>query len=1806
MEGTSSLATGTIIDRTLLDVNGDGLPDRVDSYTSGELWVSLNLGYRFAGEQVQWTTGRTASSKAVSGTLSLGFQLNAMEFAGGISYTEGVEQGLFDWVDLDGDGVPDRLNGVGDGDPTAVFGSGDGMQRPAEVQYDKDDWPTGNVAVDADRWQDSAPDGDLPGVDLPGGQFDVSRTTSLSGGVDFSFYIGPLCIPLPLCYVVVNPGVHGGYDRMTGQIALEDMNGDGNPDAVYSSDDEDVQVRLNLRGRTNLLKSVTNPLGGSFSLDYERTGNTPTNPESVWVMKSVTVDDGHPGDGADVQKSLYSYDGDVYDPLLREGLGFSSVREDQVDAGKGDALLRRYERTYLNSTPSDAGLLVSERLLDPAGTTISESTWEWQLADGDPQSGSYGDTVTGLAAVRDPARTELFDRALSPRMVREKVTQFDSTGTPQGLETSFTYSALGDVTSVLEKNEVETTYDDVYTVITNSDCAPRAGDRRLEDGSWVSVPQSVTLYGGSDDSGPLLRQRDGGPDLCANSVATRLAELVQSADQDACGKDLWAITELGFDAFGSYDTVAYPDNATPDCADYPARTVEDDDYDQITGCDDVAPATGDPTRYCVDYTFDPVRFTDIAVVTDNHGVTATATYDPLTGRIAGRVDENGNPTTWTYDAAGRLATITAPKEQGTGTPTVRYSYGGLRTTANPAGAQFAWATAQHHDVVHPTDALTTVAFVDGLDRTVQRKRDSVVEGVPGQSRTVEGAIDFDALGREVTQWYPIVEAAAAATLTTYNSRNSSTGPAETNVPKTDPTSWTYDLLDRRLVTTLPDGSKQTTAYSHAVVADPDGYYGDGPVTLLKKTDTDPLGQATSTWADVGGAVYRNELAPAGANAPDGAAGPLATMPAPGLVASRIVASKGTPAPIAHRFEYSYLGELLAVIDPAEARTTHTYDKLSRRTSTDTPDGGLVEKTYAPAGNLTSVSRAAGSVASYRYDLDRLVGVEYSDGTPEVSYTYGDAGAAGNGAGRVLSIVDGAMERGYRYDAGGNVVEQRATRAVDPFGKGWTDPTASWTTSWDYDSLGRVLSTTYPDGERLTTGYDLGGRPDRLASATPQPDLYDQYGAAVARPDDVIRYVDEVRYDEFGQGTYVATGTGVQTRYGFEPARRFLTSISTSSTATAQHDGTTSTARPLQRLQYAFDRAGNVRDAVNRLYDTGSATSISQLPVPTENGVPGASQQAYTYDGFYRITGAGGKFVDRTTNRDFSYTSDYAANGNLLSKQQTTTTTLTTGADKPKTGGTKPGTSTGGSSTLTSCTSSTSSGGGAMNDDSRATYTIAAGDLTYRTDGDGNTIHQLQKLGARSYTYDANGNLTDWREPCSRSKDISRQLTWDAENRVTRIAEGTNDTDFRYSAEGMRSLERGPGGLTWMVNDQWRTVNDGLRYSTVYLGGQAIATHRTSPQPAPVQPAECTDTAETTCACPPGGACVVADVSECTSGQLFDPATSTCQPRTDRKLYFLHKDLQGSMRVVTDQVGGVFQYADYLPTGRPWVLGQSTIKDTPYLFAGGWTDPTYDMINFGERWFENREQQFYSTEPLLEDDPMAVVDDPRLTSAYTYANSNPLRYVDPSGRQSASAQATSAIGATANAAAGGSSASGGPVVTTPPKLKVGITFGGRAGFEEAKLDTKFSKARDKVDQYTTVLSVQTEDGVRTIRLFGKAVSVKDTNATAPATGSKGAADAQAQGGDAGTAASVSAQSTAPTRQDAVPDMPSAQSTGQQAAAQSSADAQSGASDSGSAGGSAQSQPPTTTGSADVSPSSGGSGSGGAVESPGQAATLHQDT
>ena len=226
-------------------------------------------------------------------------------------------------------------------------------------------------------------------------------------------------------------------------------------------------------------------------------------------------------------------------------------------------------------------------------------------------------------------------------------------------------------------------------------------------------------------------------------------------------------------------------------------------------------------------------------MTDNHGISSNATYDPSTGRLASRTDESGNVTSYTYDAQGRLASIIAPREQASGTPTMTYGYGGLDATFNPAGAH-TWATAHHYDQFNAGNTIDTVSFVDGMGRVVQRKRDAEVEGVAGESRIVEGAVEYDALGREVKEWYPVVETDADFLQTSYNTWNSENATATTNVPETDPIVREFTTLDSLKKQTLPDGSVEEITYDFDMLPDPGGVY-SADIIMSRVRTTDPLG-----------------------------------------------------------------------------------------------------------------------------------------------------------------------------------------------------------------------------------------------------------------------------------------------------------------------------------------------------------------------------------------------------------------------------------------------------------------------------------------------------------------------------------------------------------------------------------------------------------------------------------------------------------------------------------------------------------------------------------------------------------------------------------------------------------------------------------------------------------------------------------------------------------------------------------------------------------------------------------------------------
>jgi RHS repeat-associated protein len=193
-----------------------------------------------------------------------------------------------------------------------------------------------------------------------------------------------------------------------------------------------------------------------------------------------------------------------------------------------------------------------------------------------------------------------------------------------------------------------------------------------------------------------------------------------------------------------------------------------------------------------------------------------------------------------------------------------------------------------------------------------------------------------------------------------------------------------------------------------------------------------------------------------------------------------------------------------------------------------------------------------------------------------------------------------------------------------------------------------------------------------------------------------------------------------------------------------------------------------------------------------------------------------------------------------------------------------------------------------------------------------------------------------------------------------VSDGPSTTDYTYDGAGQRTIERGPAGETAFVNP-WVTVrNTNEIFKHIWASDDRIATQRAD-----------------------GG-------------------------NEEVKRYFLHKDLQGSMNIITDYRGDTFQHHEYFATGEVWIDEHNTVFRGPYQYAGGYVDEVRGIISIGARWYDQDREFFYSPDPILVDDGQPLLDEPALAPAYSYAGANPVTNVDPFGRRFFSAHSRNQV------------------------------------------------------------------------------------------------------------------------------------------------------------------------------------------------------
>jgi RHS repeat-associated protein len=117
--------------------------------------------------------------------------------------------------------------------------------------------------------------------------------------------------------------------------------------------------------------------------------------------------------------------------------------------------------------------------------------------------------------------------------------------------------------------------------------------------------------------------------------------------------------------------------------------------------------------------------------------------------------------------------------------------------------------------------------------------------------------------------------------------------------------------------------------------------------------------------------------------------------------------------------------------------------------------------------------------------------------------------------------------------------------------------------------------------------------------------------------------------------------------------------------------------------------------------------------------------------------------------------------------------------------------------------------------------------------------------------------------------------------------------------------------------------------------------------------------------------------------------------------YVHLDALGSVRAVSNQANQVIERHDYLPFGEECTTGPCTSNPgagggQPRKFTGKERDQETGLDYFGARYHGARIGRFTTVDPVYT--WRENLADPQRWNRYAYARDNPLRYVDPDGRQ----------------------------------------------------------------------------------------------------------------------------------------------------------------------------------------------------------------
>jgi len=303
-------------------------------------------------------------------------------------------------------------------------------------------------------------------------------------------------------------------------------------------------------------------------------------------------------------------------------------------------------------------------------------------------------------------------------------------------------------------------------------------------------------------------------------------------------------------------------------------------------------------------------------------------------------------------------------------------------------------------------------------------------------------------------------------------------------------------------------------------------------------------------------------------------------------------------PVIYTYTYDKLDRLSGWIGPEGNRFEQKRDLLGNVVMTSDPDRGSTTYEFDDAGGLLKVTDARGKSRMQTYDGDNRITAQWDpddEAGTKVTYSYdfaGDCEKCTNTAGFLVK-TDYPLSNGTRgYDVTGYDVMGKPiyfARMLDGHKYEFIS---------DYDNLGRVHSDTYPDGTKFEYTIDN-----------------------TARLTSVKNYIDLLKYDSHGQLTEMDFANGTKMTQTFDD-RLMVASIRV----------TDAKDKAIVDQAYERDRVGHITAVLDNVVD---------------DGVPSASGN-FKMDSLYRLIGA--TLDPGRSGLEEKLTYSYSPSGRLLNKQ----------------------------------------------------------------------------------------------------------------------------------------------------------------------------------------------------------------------------------------------------------------------------------------------------------------------------------------------------------------------------------------------------------------------------------------------------------------------------------------------------------------------------------------------------------------------------